>query len=210
MKSLCLALVVGIVVGVSSTQAQELLYNPGFEDLSTPGVYGDGWGAYGAASFNAFFGANGHASLFMDNPGNFGGVFQTGIAGAGGMKYQFDLLDVRIESNADANVRFGLEYYLGDDSTAAGPADIVAIPIPPTGDGLSFSMMGIAPLGTQFVRPIIQFDDVQSTADGQENMFVFGASLTKVVPEPAAGLLLAIGLVGLLATRRSMQRDVVS
>jgi hypothetical protein len=209
MKRTALALALSVLVGIGSAEAQELLTNPGFEDVNTDTNYGDGWSSYGAAGFHAFFGANGHASLFMDNPGNFGGVFQTGIPGVAGMTYQFDLLDVRIESSADANLRFGLEYYQGDDSTAAGAFDIVSIPIPPTGDGLSFSMMGTAPAGTQFIRPIIQFDDVQSTASGQENAFVFGASLTKV-PEPAAGLLWAIGMTALLATRRRIRQEVVA
>lgn len=201
MKVAYLAVLTAVAVAVGSVHAAELLYNPGFEDLDTNGSYGDGWGSYGAADFNAFFGANGHASLFMDSPGNYGGVFQTGIAGTGGTTYQFDLTDVRIEANADANLRFGLEYYLGDDSTAAGPFDIQQIPIPPTGDGLSFSMTAAAPAGTAYVRPIIQFDDVQSTTDGQENAFVFDASLS-AVPEPAAGLLLVLGIAGLCAARR--------
>lgn len=205
MKVAYLALMVAVAVGVSSARGAELLYNPGFEDLDNDTNYGDGWGSYGSAGFHAFFGANGHASLFMDTPGNYGGVFQTGIAATAGTTYQFDLTDIRIESNADANLRFGLEYYLGDDSSAAGPFDMVSIPIPPTGDGLSYSMTGTAPAGTEFVRPIIQFDDVQSTADGQENAFIFDASLT-AVPEPTAGLLLVVGLAGLWAARRRGRR----
>ena len=183
--------------------AQELLFNPGFEDVDMDGNFGDGWGSFGAAGFNAFFGANGHASLFMDNPGNFGGVFQTGIAAVPGQEYRFDLLDVRIESNAAANLRFGLEYYQSDDGTAAGPFDIVPIPIIP-GDGLMFGMSGIAPPGTAFVRPIIQFDDVTSTASGQENAFVFEASLT-AVPEPNAAVLgiFGIGMAFAVSRRRS-------
>jgi hypothetical protein len=174
-----------------SATGQELLTNPGFEDTDNNGSYGDGWGSFGAAGFHSFFGpGNGHASLFMDNQGNFGGVFQQGIAGAGGMTYQLDLLDVRIEQNAQANLRFGLEYYQPDDATAAGPFDIVPIPIPPTGDGLSYSMTGTAPAGTAYVRPIVLFDNVTSTATSQENAFVFAASLTKI-PEPASLALVA-------------------
>lgn len=189
-----LVMVLAFMVGAayaSVSPAMELLTNPGFED--TGGGIGEGWGSFGAAGFNDFFGGNGHASLFMDNPGNFGGVFQTGIAATPGSVYQFDLLDVRIEENADANLRFGLEYYQADDATPAGAFDIVPIPHPPTGDGLSFSMTGTAPAGTAFVRPIIQFDDVQSTANGQENAFVFAASLT-FVPEPSTALLALGGL----------------
>jgi hypothetical protein len=196
MRRMRFALACALLIVSGPATAQELLTNPGFEDTDTNGSYGDGWGSFGAAGFHAFFGANGHASLFMDNPGNFGGVFQTGIPGAAGMTYQFDLLDVRIEQNAQASLRFGLEYYQGDDATAAGPFDIVSIPIPPTGDGLSYSMTGTAPAGTAFVRPIIQFDNVTSTASSQENAFVFDASLIKI-PEPASVVL--AGLAGTMS-----------
>ena len=177
---------------------QELLFNPGFEDVDTDGNYGDGWGAFGAAGFHAFFGANGHASLFSDNPGNFGGVFQVGIAGSEGTEYQFDLTDVRLESNIDADYRFGLEYYEGDDATKIGE-DLAAMALSPTGDGLSYSMSGTAPAGTAFIRPIILFDNVVSTADGQENAFIFDASL-RVVPAPASASLACLG--ALLVRRR--------
>jgi hypothetical protein len=189
-----------VAVGlVSAPASAELLTNPGFEDTDTNGSYGDGWGSYGAAGFHAFFGANGHASLFMDNPGNFGGVFQTGIPAIAGDSYTFTLTDVRIESNAAASLRFGLEWYQGDDATAAGPFDIVNIPIPPTGDGLSFTMSATAPAGAAFVRPIIQFDNVTSTASGQENAFIFDATLT---PEPASLGLCAVGGLAMLVRRR--------
>ncbi|MEZ6190662.1 MAG: hypothetical protein R3C45_05145 [Phycisphaerales bacterium] len=189
-----------VAVGlVSAPASAELLTNPGFEDTDTNGSYGDGWGSYGAAGFHAFFGANGHASLFMDTPGNFGGVFQTGIPAIAGDSYTFTLTDVRIESNAEASLRFGLEWYQGDDATAAGPFDIVNIPIPPTGDGLSFTMSATAPAGAMFVRPIIQFDNVTSTASGQENAFIFDATLT---PEPASLGLCAVGGLAMLVRRR--------
>ncbi|MGP1273140.1 MAG: hypothetical protein ACTS22_07390 [Phycisphaerales bacterium] len=190
------------LIGAASLAApalgQELLFNPGFEDVDADGNYGDGWGSFGAAGFNAFFGPNGHASLFSDNPGNFGGVFQLGIVGVAGTEYQFDLLDVRLEDNIDANYRFGLEYYLADDATKIGET-IVTMPLSPTGDGLSFSMTGVAPAGTVIVRPIVQFDTVVSTAAGQENAFIFEASLT-VVPAPAGLGVLAMG--ALLSGRR--------
>jgi len=185
-----LIVLAAIVSASTAAHAQELLFNPGFEDIDLNGDFGDGWGAFGAAGFNAFFGPNGHASLFSDNIGNFGGVFQTGIPGAAGTEYQFDLLDVRLEDNIDANYRFGLEYFAADDATKLGDT-IVPISLAVTGDGLSFSMTGLAPAGTAFIRPIIQYDDVVSTASGQENAFIFEASLT-VVPAPSAAIALAL------------------
>lgn len=177
-------------LAVSLPASAELLTNPGFESS------GAGWGSFGAAGFHAFFGANGHASLFMDNPGNSGGVFQTGIAGSSALTYTFKLNDVRIEANASANARFGLEYLAGDDSTKLGET-LVAIPLSPTGDGLMFSMTATPVAGTAFVRPIIRFDNVTSTASGQENLFVFDASLT-AIPEPTV-LSLAVTSLGIAA-----------
>ena len=182
----------------AGAHGQELLVNPGFEDVDLDGNFGDSWGSFGAAGFNAFFGPNGHASLFSDNQGNFGGVFQTGIAGAAGTEYQFELLDVRLEDNIDANYRFGLEFFQGDDSTKIGDV-LVPISLATTGDGLSFSMTAFAPAGTAFVRPIIQYDNVVSTANGQENAFVFEASLTVI---PAPSVVGALGLAGLGLARR--------
>ncbi len=190
--------VLTLVLAASSANANELIPNPGFGDLDNNGALGDGWGKFGAADFNDFFGGNPHASLFSDNPGNSGGVFHVGIAGAAGTLYQFDLLDVRLEENIDADFLFGLEFFQGDDSTQISNVK-VPIPLNVTGDGLSFSMTATAPAGTAFVRPIIQFDNVRSTASGQENAFVFNTSLT-IVPEPAS--LTSLALLGVLALRR--------
>lgn len=194
------ACVIAALVCPAAVVHAELLTNPGFEDTDMMGGEGDGWGSFGNAGFNAFFGDNGHASLFMDNPGNSGGVFQTGIAATPGLEYTFALTDARIEANAAANARFGLEYFAGDDATKLGE-DIVPIPLSTTGDGLTFSMTGVPVSGAAFVRPIILFDNVTSTASGQENLFVFDASLT-VIPEPSAGLSLLLGSAAAAARRR--------
>lgn len=100
-KTLSIAALTLAGVSVGTAQA-ELLTNPGFEDTDANGSQGDGWGSFGAAGFHAFFGPNGHASLFMDNPGNSGGVFQTGIAGVAGLEYTFALTDVRIAQASPA------------------------------------------------------------------------------------------------------------
>lgn len=187
------ALAAAMSIGAGSVSA-ELLTNPGFE------TGGTGWGSFGNAGFHAFFGPNGHASFFSDGNGNFGGVFQTGIAATPGATYQFDLTDVRIEANTNANYRFGLEYYQADDATKIGE-DIVPISLATTGDGLLFSMSATAPNDPllAFVRPIILFDNAVSAGNGQENVFVFDASLT---PEPASLGLCIAGGMALLARRR--------
>ncbi len=198
----CSAWAVGVAAALTAAalpamSVDNLLFNRGFEDVNpdTTGsgsVFGDGWGAFGAADFNAFFGANGHASLFPDEVGNSGGVFQAGIAGTAGATYQFDLLNTRIEENFDADLRFGLEYYLADDATKIGET-IVTIDAAVrlangSTDGNVFSMQGTAVPGTAIVRPILLYDNVQSTATTQENVFVFDSFLSEV-PAPGGNLL---------------------
>ncbi len=162
----------------------ELLKNPGFEDEDGQGDLGDFWGSFGNAGFNDFFGGggnpNGHASLFADLPGNSGGIFQQSVLGTAGTQYEFILSDVRIESNFDADLSFGLEYYADDDFTKISDT-IIAIDTN-TGmvDGNAFVMSGTAPAGTKFIRPIVLFDNVVSTAVSDESVFIFDASLVEL------------------------------
>ncbi len=153
--------------------------NPTFADFNGDNIVGDRWRAYGAAGYNAFFGAdNGHLSLFADTIGNFGGGYQSAILAEPNATYRFDLLDVRIEDNFDADLRFGLEFFAGDDATKVGEA-IEIIDTSTTGDGLSFSMTGQAPAGAVYVRPLVAFDNVGSTGGSLRNAFVFAVALTE-------------------------------
>lgn len=186
-------------VGGTST-AMELLTNPGFEDTDTDGNVGDGWGAFGNAGFNAFFGPNGHASLFPDTVGNSGGIFQAGIAGTAGTEYDFTLADTRIESDFDAEVFFGLEFYDATDAVLLG-SSLVQLADPGVEvNGGVYSHQAVAPAGTAFVRPIASFDTVLSSG-GQRNVFVFEASLT-AVPEPSSVALLGLGAAAIGWRRR--------
>lgn len=177
-----------------------LLADPGFDQFDAE------WGSFGAAGFHDFFGGNPHASLFADGAGNWGGFFQLGISNTEGVIYEFSLTDVRIESNFNANLRFGLEFYAADDSTKLGeifadidtnnPGDGLV-----TGDGLSYSMQANALAGAVFVRPIVQFSDAAPLAGSQANAFVFDASLT-IIPSPAAQGLVAVALPVAMRRRR--------
>jgi hypothetical protein len=191
-KQTVLSMAVALAMTAPASAITNLLTNPGFEDTDAvpDGNYGDGWGAYGAAGFHAFFGANGHASLFPDFAGNVGGVFQLGIPGTAGTTYQFDLLNTRIESSFDADLRFGLEYYAADDATKLGES-IVTINAAARlansqTDGNVFSMQGTAVPGTAIVRPILLFDNVNPGYVGQSqaNVFVFDSYLSEI---PASG-----------------------
>ena len=182
--SACLAAAV-LLAGSQALAVTNLLVNRGFEDLDSDTAFGDGWGAFGAAGFNAFFGANGHASLFPDTAGNEGGVFQAGIPATEGQEYQFDLLDTRIESAFDARLRFGLEFYAGDDTTFLGETLVEVDAAERLGlgstDGNVFSTKATAPVGSAFVRPIIRFDMVNAAYLGQPqaNSFVFTSFLSE-------------------------------
>ena len=176
-NTLLIAVVFAFAATPILSATENLIVNPGFADVDLDGSFGDAWGAFGNADFNDFFGGNPHASLFADMPGNFGGVFQQGIAAdAEAISYTFTLVDVRLEENIDCNAQFGIEFYDADDSTLL-LEQLDAIDLSVTGDGLTFSITVDAVAGAAFVRPIIRFDDVQSTADGQENLFVFDTSL---------------------------------
>lgn len=188
----------------------DLLTNPGFEDTDGNGSFGDGWGSFGAAGFNAFFGANGHASLFLNTPGNSGGIFQTGIAGSFGNLYTFSLDDVLIEPNARATeFNFGLEFFESDDNTIIS-SSLVSLTSATPGGGLIFSHTAAAPVGTAFVRPIISFSgafDPPMPVAGGANAFVFGSTLTATaVPEPSSVVLFAAASVAGLVIHRRRKR----
>lgn len=173
-------------LGIAPGPADIHVKNPGFADLDGNGSYGDYWGSYGAAGFNEFFGPNNaHASLFADTIGNLGGVYQPSVLGTPGTEYRFDLLDVRIEANWDADLMFGLEFY-GDDNFTKFGEIIETIDTSTTGDGLSFYMTGTAVPGTVYVRPVVFYDNVGTTGGSDRNAFVFAVSLTEV-PAPPLG-----------------------
>lgn len=153
----------------------ELLVNPGFEQG------GFGWTSTGDTGFHAFFpGQGGHASFFADQNGHNGSIFQTGIAAQPGEQFKFELSDTRIEANANANVQFGLQFYGAGESSIVGQEFVqLILPGYEINDGV-YSIMGTSPAGTQYVRPVIWFDNAISTTGLQENFFVFDASLKRV------------------------------
>ncbi len=168
---------------IAPAAGDEYLKNPGFDDLNYDDGYGDYWRKWGTVDFNAFFGGNdGHASFFADTIGNAGGVWQQGILGTPGTDYAFELTNVRIEANWDAELYFGLEYYGADDYTKLGETIALADTATP-GDGLKFSMIGRAVPGTVYVRPGIRFDNVGTTGGELRNAFVFASTLTELAPQ---------------------------
>ncbi|MEP3479970.1 MAG: PEP-CTERM sorting domain-containing protein [Fuerstiella sp.] len=204
------AVLIAVTVGPRTPVSASIITNSGFEDTNADGTFGDGWGRFGAADFNAFFGANAHASFFLDNSGNSGGVFQQGIAGVAGTEYRFTLEDLFIESNAAAsNFDLGLEFYQADDSTLILSTQTSIVPLT-SGSGLTFSHTAVAPVGTQFVRPVITFSGADGSAANSENVFVFNTSLASTslaaVPEPSSAAFLAFASATFLVVRRRRHR----
>ena len=102
----------------------------------------------------------------------------------------------RSETNAEADVQVGREYFDITNSTKLGET-LVTMDL----DNPNFIMTGTAVAGIIFVRPIVIFSNSVGTPDGSENVFIFDASLTEV-PEPGSLLLLGAGAT-LLLRRKS-------
>lgn len=190
--------IVAAAVCASNLQAATLL-NPGFLNS------GEGWTSFGAAGFNEFFGPeNPHASFFADNPGNSGGVFQTGIVATVGNIYTFALTDFLVEENFGGTIAVALEFYEADDMTLIAAesfslAQLISDPTPAPG---TFTITSTAPVGSVFVRPLISFANADGSGTSAENFFVFETSLTDVVPEPTTALFGVLGMAFFCLRRR--------
>lgn len=173
-----------------------LIIDPGFEaEVANPGS--TPWTSFAAAGFNSFFGPDAHASLFGNEPGNFGAVFQTGISAEAGLEYTFAITNFLIQENFVGNLTIGLEFYEGDESTLL---DTVSLAWQPSATA-PVSVVATAPTGSVFVRPIASLSDAGGEANSQGNVFIFDTSLT-AVPEPSSAFLLLGASLGLIATRR--------
>lgn len=167
-------------LSVAPTTGRQYLKNAGFETRNGSGKPGYYWSTWGAADFNAFFGAeNAHASLYADQTANTGGVYQPSVLGIAGRPYHFSLLDVRIEQNFDGDLFYGLEYYGPDNYTKLGET-AEQVPAAITGDRLAFDMTGTAVANTTYVRPFVRFGNVKTSGGTQRNVFIFAADLTEL------------------------------
>lgn len=177
------AFVFDAFVSATPGPGSNLLKNPLFEeDVNGNGFTNDVWRTFGNAEINTVFGSNTGTSLYADRAGNSGGVYQPSILADPGTNYQFTLPDVRIESAFDARLRYGIEFYAGNDATKISEV-LQTVPSGTTGDGLTFTVSAVAPAGAVFARPIVLFDNVNPAYAGQPqaNAFVFDASLIEVV-----------------------------
>ncbi len=158
-----IAAVLGVTGLTGAATAQNLIINPTFEDTDLDGNFGDAWGTFGAAGLVDFFGDDnvGHGFLFGDQLGNTGGIFQAGIPATEGQEYLFTIRAL-YEDQWDARTLIGLEFYAADDSTKIGERKIELIESNGTGYD-AVAIAAVAPAGTAFVRPIVEFDTVGSS-----------------------------------------------
>ncbi|MEM9064043.1 MAG: GC-type dockerin domain-anchored protein [Planctomycetota bacterium] len=171
MKTVFVLTAAAAVSFAGQVTAQNLLTNPGFDDLDTDTVFGDSWGTFGAAGFDNFFPGSGpgHAILFGDTVGNAGGFFQQGVAGTEGVEYRFRI-SASWELFWDADTFIAIEFYEGDDTTLIASREFNINETPDAGYGVR-EICAIAPAGTAFVRPVVRFDNVAFTGSLQAATF---------------------------------------
>ncbi|MEN0019269.1 MAG: hypothetical protein AAF747_00130 [Planctomycetota bacterium] len=153
---------------------ESLSLNPGFQDFTGFGTLGDFWETFGAAALDLDFfnnGNPGHATLFGDNAGNNGGLFQKAIPAEQGETYTFTV-DLSFEDNWDAETFLRLEFFGADDGTDLGNAAEVEVIEQPGAGYRTYQVTATAPNFSfvEFVRPVLLFQNAIGGADELEAM----------------------------------------
>lgn len=171
-----------IVVHHQSNRIQNAGFNVGGAADGSPII--SGWEIEGGGFYN--FGGNGGSgngsgALWADTPQNSGAAFQKGIgspeADLSGVAFELSL-DLRFQNagsaHYDADTYLSLEFYGADDQTLAheSASDFRTLVEPSVGldstvgtdsDYRTYrSGRFVAPPGTRYVRPVIQYENVQT------------------------------------------------
>lgn len=143
--------------------------NPSFGDLVGNGANGDQWGTFGAAALDLDFfnnGNPGHATLFADNIGNSGGIFQLGTPAIAGESYTLTV-DIAVEENYDAQTFVAIEFYGDDDGFLIGEV-AEEISVTPGAGYVTYTLEGEAPASfTRFARPVVRFENALTSGPGR-------------------------------------------
>jgi hypothetical protein len=160
----CAVLLSALCIGMPGLAvAENLVEDPGFENAAGP------WGKYGNVDFYDWAKESGSFGVAFQGwvPNGGGGFFQS-VKGVPGATYVFRIR-ARKEALFDAtNVYMKLEFFQADDATKAGhDQGTVNIVSQLSEVWATFTITGMAPLGTAFVRPVFGFDGAMKGDLGQ-------------------------------------------
>ena len=210
-----------LAISVLTTQAQNLLVNPGFEDplLSNPGV-NQGWAAFGTAArsdmmFSVDYPHSGEYSLLAENaPGNNWnpvGVEQIvdgtlrGFPYAGitpGSPYTFTcwyLTDTGVTMSSVDPVALQIEF-LDSAMVSLGTTGGFNYTLPSNDTWYQGSVTATAPAGSTYLVVYAMFMDNGQTTT--ENVYFDDAAIM-YIPEPSSLMLMSVGLGFLFCLIRS-------
>jgi hypothetical protein len=199
-----------LALSVSTTQAQNLLVDPGFEaapsqpnPILLPGGVNGGWSAtFNGANYTAASAETGNLGLEMTEAAgsawNFEGNYQVIGGVTAGQQYTFteDIKAATALSSTYGPAFIQLTYFnaagtdLGTVETGGSGAN--AIHISPTGNWATYSVSATAPAGAIYVAPYVAMmeNGSQTTI---ETIYADNGTLT-LVPEPSSLALLGMGL----------------
>lgn len=134
--------------------AQSLIANGGFE------TNGSGWLKFGNADFCDWAKQTGNCGVALQGWvfNGAGGVYQS-VAGEPGLSYTFKINGLKEPLFQASQVYLRLEFYTADNTTKSGhDQGTLNVASMLTTNWQTFTITGVAPLGTAYVRPVIGFD----------------------------------------------------